>query len=168
MTLMEHKSFAGMNCSIAQALEQVGERWSLLIVRECVLGTTRFDEFQRRLGIARNILTARLARLVELGVLERVALEGDARQGYELTRKGEELMPVLMALLQWGDRWAPPPNGPSVKYVDTVTGKVVPRLGVRGTGARVMRPSELRLEPGPGATAELKEKLRARNERLGL
>lgn len=168
MTLMEHKSFAGMNCSIAQALEQVGERWSLLIVRECVLGTTRFDEFQRRLGIARNILTARLARLVELGVLERVPLEGEARQGYELTRKGEELMPVLMALLQWGDRWAPPPNGPSVKYVDTVTGKVVPRLGARSSGARVMRPSELRLEPGPGATPQLKERLRARNERLGL
>lgn len=168
MTLMEHKSFAGMNCSIAQALEQVGERWSLLIVRECVLGTTRFDEFQRRLGIARNILTARLNRLVELEVLERTALDGDARQGYQLTRKGEELMPVLMALLQWGDRWAPPPHGPSVRYVDTVTGKPVPRLGVRAGNGRVIRPSEVRLEPGPGATPELKARIGARNERMGL
>eukprot|EP01034_Spumella_vulgaris_P037096 gene37096-45765_t len=116
---MQRKTFDGMNCSIARALDQVGEWWSLLIVRECVLGTTRFDEFQERLGIARNILTSRLTRLTELGILEKAPLEGqEKRQGYRLTPKGEALFPVLVALLQWGDTWAPGPHGGSVRYVE--------------------------------------------------
>ena len=86
---MQRKSFSGMNCSIARALEEVGEWWSLLIVRECTQGATRFDEFQSELGIARNILTARLTRLTELGILERFALEDRANtDGYCLTKKG--------------------------------------------------------------------------------
>jgi DNA-binding HxlR family transcriptional regulator len=103
---MYRKTFDGMNCSIARALDEVGEWWSLLIVRECTLGTTRFDEFQRRLGIARNVLTARLNKLVEHGVLDKVPAQGEEhRNEYRLTAKGEDLYPVLVALLQWGDRW---------------------------------------------------------------
>lgn len=165
---MQLKSFSDMNCSIAGALEQVGERWTLLIVRECVLGTSRFDDFQRRLGIARNMLAARLNGLVELGILQRTQLQNQTRMAYELTTKGEELMPVLIALLQWGDRWACPENGRSVRYVDALSGKGVPRLGARDPNGRPIRPSELRIEPGQGATPDMKERLRARNERLGL
>src|SRR5215510_7962286 len=103
---MQRKSFSGMNCSIARALEEVGEWWSLLIVRECTQGARRFDAFQRELGIARNVLTARLQRLTDLGIIERFALDERARtDGYRLTPKGEDLYPVLVALMQWGDRW---------------------------------------------------------------
>ena len=87
---MYRKTFDGMNCSVARALDEVGEWWSLLIVRECTLGTTRFDDFQRRLGIARNVLTARLNSLAEHGVLEKVLAEGSERRSeYRLTDKGE-------------------------------------------------------------------------------
>ena len=103
---MYRKRFTDMNCSIARALDEVGEWWSLLIVRDCTQGSRRFDEFQRELGIARNILTARLARLIELGIIEKFPLEDRANtDGYRLTAKGEELFPVLIALKQWGDCW---------------------------------------------------------------
>src|ERR1700760_1524158 len=106
---MYRKRFTGMNCSIARALDEIGEWWSLLIVRECTQGTTRFDEFQTQLGIARNVLSARLARLTDLDILERYPLESRANtDGYRLTKKGEALYPVLVALWQWGDRWLVP------------------------------------------------------------
>ncbi|WP_336598137.1 helix-turn-helix domain-containing protein [Paraburkholderia bengalensis] len=92
-----------MNCSIAKALDQVGEWWSLLIIRECSQGAARFDEIQSELGIARNILTNRLERLVQLGILERFSINNRTNtDGYRLTEKGEDLYPVLIALMQWG------------------------------------------------------------------
>lgn len=95
---MQHKSFADMHCSIAQCLEVVGERWSLLIVRDVFLGVTRFDEMQQRLGISRNILNQRLARLVEQDVLAKVPYsEHPPRFDYELTAKGRDLWPVITA-----------------------------------------------------------------------
>ena len=163
---MEHKSFASMNCSIARALDQVGERWTLLIVRECVLGTSRFDEFQKRLGIARNILTNRLARMVEDGILERSPVADEARMEYRLTAKGEELLPILTALLQWGDKWACSPNGPPVKYVEASSGKALPRLGSRPGSTRLLRPHELRIDAGPGASPETVEFLARRRRTL--
>src|SRR5436305_5357242 len=97
-TLMsvERKSFSDMHCSVAQALEVVGEWWSLLIVRDVFLGVTRFDDFQQRLGISRNVLNQRLRRLVEQGVLFKVPYsERPPRFDYELTEKGRDLWPVL-------------------------------------------------------------------------
>ncbi|MGA0611884.1 winged helix-turn-helix transcriptional regulator [Caldimonas sp. KR1-144] len=161
---MQRKSFDGMNCSIARALEQVGEWWSLLIVRECTLGTTRFDDFQRRLGIARNVLTARLNSLVEDGILDKVLVEGSGRRSeYRLTRKGEELYPVLVALLQWGDKWGG--HKPPVKLVDHRSGKPVEPVGVR-VGSRSLGPRDVRLEPGPGATAKMADALEMRNRAM--
>jgi DNA-binding HxlR family transcriptional regulator len=100
-------SFADMDCSIARALEVVGEWWTLLIVRDAFLGVTRFDDFARRLGIARNVLTNRLDTLVDAGVLERVPYEEGARTRYDyrLTKKGRALWPVMVTLRQWGDEW---------------------------------------------------------------
>ena len=93
-------------CSVANTLEVVGERWSLLIVREIFLGVRRFDEIQADLGVARNVLQKRLTRLVELGVLERRAYqERPLRCEYRLTQKGQDLYPIMLSIMTWGDRY---------------------------------------------------------------
>ncbi len=103
---MRKVSFADMHCSVAQALEIVGEWWTLLILRDAFLGVRRFDDFVDRLGISRNVLTNRLDRLVDANVLERHAYdEARHRYDYLLTDKGRALWPVLTALRQWGDDW---------------------------------------------------------------
>jgi DNA-binding HxlR family transcriptional regulator len=110
---MRRTSFADMDCSIAQALEVVGEWWSLLILRDAFQGVRRFDDFQRRLGIARNVLTDRLQRLVAEGVLERRRYRTQPeRYEYRLTEKGLDLYPVIIGLMRWGDKWAVDKDGP--------------------------------------------------------
>ena len=100
-------------CSIARALEVLGERWTLLIVRDALLGLRRFEDFQRSLGVARNVLTDRLARLVEAGVLDRVLYqERPPRHEYRLTPAGRELAVPIIGLMQWGDRHLAGPDGP--------------------------------------------------------
>jgi DNA-binding HxlR family transcriptional regulator len=112
---MKRTSFAGMDCSIARTLEVVGEWWTFLVLRDAFRGVSRFDEFQQRLGIARNVLTARLNTLVEHQILERVPYQDHpVRYEYRLTERGLDLFPVLASLLRWGDRWAPGPDGPPV------------------------------------------------------
>ena len=102
---MLKRDYEGQDCSIARTLEIVGERWTLLIVRDAFLGLRRFDEFQASLGIARNVLSDRLNRLVEAGILERVRYSRrPARYEYRLTRKGRELNVALAGLRQWGDK----------------------------------------------------------------
>lgn len=113
LAVMRRTSFAAMPCSIARTLEVVGEWWSLLVLRDAFKGVRRFDDFQRSLGIARNILTDRLQTLVEQGVLERRRYqERPPRFEYRLTDKGRDLYPVMVALMQWGDRWAADEMGP--------------------------------------------------------
>ena len=105
--LMLGNDYNSQTCSIAGALEVVGERWSLLIVRDVFLGLRRFDEMQANLGIARNVLQTRLTRLVEQGVLERrLYQERPPRYEYRLTEKGLDLWPTVVALMQWGDKHA--------------------------------------------------------------
>jgi DNA-binding HxlR family transcriptional regulator len=97
--------YSDQNCSIARTLELIGERWTILILRDVFLGTSRFEELQRNLGVARNVLQTRLERLVETGILRRVLYqERPPRYEYRLTSKGTDLWPVLVALLKWGDR----------------------------------------------------------------
>jgi DNA-binding HxlR family transcriptional regulator len=116
---MRRTSFAGMNCSVAGALEILGEWWTMLIVRDAFMGVRRFEDFQRRLGIARNVLTTRLQKLVAAGILERRRYqERPERFEYRLTAKGIELYPILVSLMQWGDRWAPAETkGPPVVLI---------------------------------------------------
>jgi DNA-binding HxlR family transcriptional regulator len=105
-------------------LEVVGEWWSMLILRDCFLGVTRFDDFQRRLGISRNILQQRLTRLVEAGVLDRVPYQDHPpRHEYRLTAKGRDLWPVVNAMREWGDRYAAP-SGPPLQLVHKDCGAV--------------------------------------------
>ncbi len=121
---MERKSFAAMDCSVAQCLEVVGEWWSMLIVRDAFLGVTRFEQFQKRLGISRNILRERLGSLVEAGVFERVPYsEHPLRYDYRLTEKGRDLWPVVNAMREWGDRYAAP-SGPPLELVHRSCGQV--------------------------------------------
>lgn len=164
---MHRKRFTGMNCSIARALEEVGEWWSLLIVRECTQGTTRFEEFQANLGIARNILTVRLERLTELGVLERFPLENRANtEGYRLTPKGEELYPVLVALMQWGDRWSVGEGKPPVELFDATTGQPIEPIAVRNAEGKSLSYRDVRFAPGPGATERTHAVVERRNRRV--
>ena len=119
------RDYEGQNCSVARTLELVGERWTLLVVRDAFLGRRRFEEFQESLGIARNVLADRLAKLVEHGIFERVRYqERPERHEYRLTPKGRDLWHVLTALRQWGDRWAAP-DGPPLEMTHTACGHVV-------------------------------------------
>lgn len=157
---MRRKTFAHMNCSIARALEQIGEWWTFLIVREALMGTRRFDKFQGHLGIARNILAARLKKLVARGILERVAAPEDARRvEYRLTDKGRALFPVLMALRQWGDRWVVGPERAPVIVVDRAHAQPI-EVRVVSRDGRPIGWLDARMIPGPGAQAALRARLR--------
>lgn len=142
-------------CGIASALELIGERWSLLIVRDVFLGLRRFDEIQSDLGIARNVLQTRLRRLIEHGVLERHPYqERPSRYEYRLTEKGIDLWPTVFALMKWGDRYAATAAGPPVLVEHRDCGGAVDEHRVcERCGARLSA-RDVRALPGPGATPE--------------
>jgi DNA-binding HxlR family transcriptional regulator len=148
---VRRKTFARMNCSIAHALELVGEWWTMLILREAFLGTRRFHDFQANLGIARNILSARLKKLVTRGILEQVAGVGGRRLEYRLTDKGRDFFPVLMALMQWGDRWVAGSDRAPVRVIDRSSGAEIAEIQVTTHDGRPLRPADVRMMPGPGA-----------------
>jgi DNA-binding HxlR family transcriptional regulator len=152
---VERKSFAEMDCSVAQCLEVIGEWWSMLIVRDAFLGVTRFDEFQDRLGISRNILQQRLTRLVDAGVLVRVPYsDHPPRNDYRLTDKGRDLWPVLIAMRQWGDRHAAP-SGPPLQIVHRACGAVAEGAFVCASCGEPIGPRDVDAVPGPGRRAGL-------------
>src|SRR5919205_1533153 len=122
---MRRKSFGDMPCPIARGLERVGEWWSILILRDAFYGLTRFDEFQKSLGIAPNMLTRRLNAMVEAGMLERRRYsERPPRDEYVPTARGRDFQPVLIALLAWGNKHFAP-EGASVQLVERMTGTPV-------------------------------------------
>lgn len=139
-------------CSIARSLEVIGERWTLLILRDAVLGLTRFEEFQESLGIASNVLTNRLKLLCDEGVLERVPdPQRPGRPKYILTDKGRELAPALLVLMKWGDRHYPTPNGPPRLTLHAgCGGSIGPDLRCDRCGQQAA-PGEIELPAGPGA-----------------
>lgn len=106
--------YDGQNCSVARSLELIGERWSLLIVRDLLSGDRKFSELERCLGMAKNVLAARLRKLADVGILEKVPSQGSASLIYRLTSKGRDLFPVIAALMLWGDAYLAP-EGPPVK-----------------------------------------------------
>ena len=146
---MLNRDYEGQNCSIARALEVVGERWTLLIIRDVLLGLHRFDQFQESLGIARNVLTDRLNRLVDEGVLERVLYsERPERYEYHLTKKGLDLNVALTALRQWGDQYVSE-KPPRLQLRKTDKKPVVAAIVPKGT--KSLRPDEIETRDGPGA-----------------
>jgi DNA-binding HxlR family transcriptional regulator len=145
------REYVNQNCSIAHSLEVVGERWTLLILRDAFIGTRRFDDFQRNLGIARNVLQARLERLVEAGVLRRERYqERPERFEYLLTRKGVDLWPVIVALMKWGDKHVAENGPPVVLRHRGCGGEIDDRRICLACGA-ALQPNEVEAELGPGA-----------------
>ncbi|MGM0768403.1 MAG: winged helix-turn-helix transcriptional regulator [Pseudomonadota bacterium] len=134
---MARKRFDDSNCSVARALNEVGDWWSLLIVLHAMHGTRRFVDFQQELGIARNILCDRLARLVDNEVLKKVDVgEHGSRFEYRLTEKGRDLFPIVIALRQWGDKWNPAPDQPPLDLRDRETGRAILPVDVRDAEGR--------------------------------
>jgi DNA-binding HxlR family transcriptional regulator len=151
---MQRTSFRAMNCSVAQCLEVVGEWWSMLIVRDAFLGISRFDDFQARLGISRNVLNQRLSHLVDEGVLERVPYqERPTRWDYRLTEKGRDLWHVITAMRQWGDRWAAPDGAP-VQIVHKACGQVTEAVPTCSECGEALQVRAVRAVAGPGHRGE--------------
>jgi DNA-binding HxlR family transcriptional regulator len=145
------RTYDGQVCSIARTLEAMGDRWTMLVIREAFFGTRRFEDYQRKLGVARNVLADRLARLVDEGILRRRRYqERPERFEYSLTEKGLDLWPVLVSLAKWGDRHAAP-NGPPMLILHRgCGGEVNERFTCQKCGEPVdARSSEAR--PGPGS-----------------
>jgi DNA-binding HxlR family transcriptional regulator len=160
---MKRTSFKKMNCSIARTLEVVGEWWSLLVLRDVLNGVRRFDELQESLGVARNILASRLAKLVAEGVLERVRYqERPPRFEYRPSEKGRDLQPVLLALLRWGDKWASGAKGPPIVLVDRETGEPIEPVLYDARTGRPLDPKRMRIRPGGGANAQQRRRFGAR------
>jgi DNA-binding HxlR family transcriptional regulator len=154
---MQRRSFEDVSCSVAQALEIIGEWWTPMILRDLFLGVTRFDDFVERLGISRNVLTSRLSHLVDHGVVERVAYQDNpVRHDYRLTEKGKDLWLVLTTVREWGDRWAAP-AGPPVVIRHASCGHVTTVVPACAECGEALDRRELRLEPGPGAVDDVLE-----------
>ncbi|WP_148864695.1 winged helix-turn-helix transcriptional regulator [Marinobacter fonticola] len=134
---MARKRFDDSTCSVARALNEVGDWWSLLIVLQAMYGTRRFVDFQQELGIARNILCDRLARLVDNEVLRKEDVgEHGSRHEYRLTEKGRDLFPVVIALRQWGDKWNPSPDQAPLDLRDRETGQPIQPMTVQSAGGK--------------------------------
>ncbi len=152
---MERKSFSGMHCSVAQCLEIVGEWWTLLIVRDAFLGVTRFDEFQERLGISRNVLGQRLNRLTQAGVLTKVPYsQHPPRFDYRLTDSGRDLWPVINTMRQWGDKHAAP-HGPPLRLIHQECGQVSEPQLVCSACDKPIGVRDVTAIPGPGDLEDL-------------
>jgi DNA-binding HxlR family transcriptional regulator len=148
--------YPGQICSVAKSLEVIGERWSLLIVRDVMNGNRRFGEIQGSLGVARNVLSARLQHLVEEGILERRAYhENPPRYEYFLTDKGLDLWPALIALLNWGDKYSAGPEGPPRLIVHKDCGGVVSERGICESCGKLLHARDARQVAGPGFEAAL-------------
>jgi DNA-binding HxlR family transcriptional regulator len=148
------RTYEDQTCSVARSLEVVGERWTMLVLRDAFRGVRRFEDFQRSLGVARNVLTARLGRLVEEGILERRCYcERPVRYEYRLTAKGVELWPVLMHLLQWGDRHYPEEQGVPVLVEHRGCGGSPDEHLLCGACGAALGPRDVVAAPGPALQA---------------
>src|SRR5271154_7095902 len=126
MAKQRRSRIANKKCSVARAMEAIGDRWSILLLREAYYGTKRFDEFQYYVGLASNILSARLKKLVDAGIMRRVPLpEHTGRYEYVLTEKGRDFFPTYLALKKWGDDWLAEPEGPQVGFNDRASGRQI-------------------------------------------
>ena len=156
---MKHTSFANMPCSVARALEAVGDGWSFLVIRDLFYGAGRFEDLLEHTGIARNILASRLRKLVESGVVEKhTSSDGGKRKKYRLSKKGRDFFPVLIALMQWGDRWESGDRGPTLRMVDRAHGQDIAAIEVADAQGHALGPEDVTIQPGPGATRAVRKR----------
>jgi len=154
-----------MNCAIARTLDVIGERWTLLILRNAFCGMSRFDAFQEHLGIPTNVLATRLRKLVRDGIVTRSRAPEDGRSfEYRLTEKGLALYPIVIAIAGWGEEWAANPHGARIEFLERRTGWRIPRLVVRNSSGKALRPGDVQAIPGPGADDKIRQLL-ARSQR---
>jgi DNA-binding HxlR family transcriptional regulator len=163
---MERTSFAEMRCSLARGLDLIGDWWSPLIVRDLFLGVTRFDALVEDLGISRNLLTLRLRALARNGIVERTAYrERPVRYEYRLSEAGRDLVPAILALTAWGDRWARPREGSPILFVHEACGRRFrPQVTCSACG-EPLSAAAVRAIPGPGGAARRGTKVLARRLR---
>ena len=153
---MSRSSLSGVDCGVAQALDIIGEWWTLLILRDAFLGVRRFDDFVERLGISRNVLTNRLDTLVDAGILERRPYdEARGRFDYVLTDKGRALWPVMTALRQWGDEWILGEGNEPVLLMHRDCGHTMTAHMTCGACGERLEARSVRAVAGPGATEPL-------------
>lgn len=151
---MKYKTFDHMNCSLAQTLNIIGERWTLLILRDAFFGMKRFGQFERSLGIAKNILSARLNMLIDEGIMKRQESAEGAHTEYVLTEQGLDLQPVLLAMTHWGDRHRPNAKGDRLVFVERENGRPIRRMGATSGDGRTLHPRDIRAEAGPALIGE--------------
>ena len=148
---MKHKGFDNMSCPVARSLEHVGEWWSILILRDAFKGATRFDQFQKSLGIAPNMLTRRLGTLVDSGLLERrLYSEKPQRYEYVLTDRGRDFRPVLWALVAWGNKHFQP-EGETMIVVDAETGEPADPVLIDARSGRLLRGPDFKIATVPAS-----------------
>ncbi len=156
---MGRKRFDEMPCAIAQTLNQVGDWWTLLIVRDAMKGARRFSDFHDSTGIAKNILTDRLNKLVENQIMarEEVGVRGH-RQEYILTKRGDALLPILIAMQQWGDEWIYNEHDRPVELIDTRTGEKLAPLAVANESGAAVTHQDIGYKPDCTGSAEYRSR----------
>lgn len=144
-----------MNCSLARTVDIIGDQWMLLIIRDAFYGVQAFSEFQERLNLSKTVLSDRLQTLVDAEILERVPTKpGVQRFRYRLTQRGRDLFPVVVALVQWGDRWIFGHEGPPIEIIDKEKKAPIQSIGVIARDGRFLQPKEVTFRPGTGATKQ--------------
>ena len=152
MAKQRRSRIANKKCSVARAMEAIGDRWSILLLREAYYGTKRFDEFQYYVGLASNILSARLKKLVDAGIMMRVPLpEHAGRYEYVLTDKGRDFFPTYLALKKWGDDWLAEPAGPQVVFNDRSSGRQISYPELRTAEGKLLSLEDIKVVAGSGA-----------------
>ena len=146
--------YDNLDCSVARTIEHIGERWTFMVLRDALYGVRRFDDFQQSLGIARNILAKRLAKLLEAGIMRKEPYhERPSRYEYRLTEKGRDLVPVLTSLLAWGDKWETE-NEPPVRLIHTTCDSAMHSHSVCSECGDEINAFNLRLDPVPQIVVE--------------
>jgi DNA-binding HxlR family transcriptional regulator len=152
MSGAKQSRLANEECSMARAMGVIGDRWTILILREAYYGVTRFDEFEYYVGVAPNILSNRLKKLVDAGMMKRVPLpEHSGRYDYVLTGKGRDFFPAYLALKKWGDDWLAEPEGPQVVFRDRHAGRAITYPKLLNASGKPLRLEDVEVIAGSGA-----------------
>ena len=155
---MPRSSFDHMDCSVAQTLEVIGEWWTLLILRNAFHGMRTFDAFQQQLDISSSVLSSRLKKLTDAGILEKQQSSTDGRYfEYRLTESGFDIYPIIVSLMEWGEKWNPSPQGRRINLIEKATGKPVKGVAVLSAKGKPLHAREVVAVAGPGADSQAEE-----------